>query len=199
MRLVPACVAVGVALALAGCSNPWQESYKPYVSAAPLPESAEITVREIPWQRMEAALREQEEILASSDTHWEEWTDEERREANAKLLRALQITDDPERVTLVGVSSFRTTDKVKPWDGELREVARERGAHYAVWANRYLGKAETIVTRTVWSDTIDSVNYEDFSGEDRRASRYRTSSADVPVVVEKDETGYTAFFIRVDE
>ncbi len=189
---------LSVTLALAGCSNVWQESYQPFVGVPELDSQSRVTVREIPWRRMESALREQEEMLAQSDVHWEEWSDEQRREANGKLLKALQISDDPERVTLVGVSSFRTTDRVTPWDGSLAEFARQQGAHYAVWADRYLGKAETIVTRTVWSDSNDYITYEDATGEDRRASRRRSTSTDVPLVVEKDETGYTAFFLRVD-
>lgn len=192
-------LALALTLTLAGCTNVWQESYQPYHGAPALASNDQVTVREIPWQRMEEALREQEELLASSDVHWEDWSDEQRREANSKLLKALQISDDPDRVTLVGVSSFRTTDKVTPWDGKLESFARKRGAHYAVWANRYLGKAEAIVTRTVWSDSNDHISYENNAGDDRRASRHRSSSAEIPIVVEKDETGYTAFFLRIDD
>lgn len=181
-----------------GCSSVWQESYQPYAAAPSLPSGESAVVREIPWERMEAALREQEELLASSDVHWQEWDEDQRRDANTKLLKALQITEDPERVHLIGVSSFRTTDSVKPWDGDLASFAHKKGAHYAIWANRYMGKAETIVTRTVWSDSNDYISYEDGGGTNRRASRQRSSSADVPIVVEKDETGFTAFFLRVD-
>ncbi len=183
---------------LPGCANVWQDGYQPYASAPSLPSAAKVTVREIPWERMESALREQEELLAASDVHWEEWEHAQRLEAKAKLLKALQMTEDPELVHLIGVSSFRTTDRVKPWDGELESFARSRGAHYAIWSDRYMGKAEAIVTSTVWTDTTDYITYEDPTGEDRRASRQRSSSSDVPLVVEKDETGFTAFFLRVD-
>lgn len=182
----------------AGCSSVWQESYRPFASAPALPEGSQVVVREIPWERMESALREQEQLLASSDVHWEEWDREQRRAANEKLLKALQISDDPERVHLIGVSSFRTTDRVRPWDGELESFARKQGAHYAIWADRYLGKAETIVRQTVWSDTTDYISYEDAGGNNRRATRQRSKSSEVPVVVEQDETGFTAFFLRVD-
>lgn len=189
---------LSVLMLLTGCTNVWQESYQPFSAAAPLPEGTQVVVREIPWERMESALREQEELLASSDVHWEEWDHEQRRDANAKLLKALQVSDDPDRIRLIGVSSFRTTDRVQPWDGELEAFARKRGAHYAIWADRYMGKAETIVRQTVWSDSHDYITYEDAGGTDRRATRQRTSSTEVPVVVEKDETGFTAFFLRVD-
>ena len=155
-------------------------------------------MREIPWERMESALREQEELLAASDVHWEDWDADQRREANAKLLRALQISEDPDRVHLIGVSSFRTTNTVRPWNGDLASFARKKGAHYAIWADRYLGKAESIVRQTVWSDSTDYITYEDSTGTDRRATRQRTTSTEVPLVVEKDETGFTAFFLRVD-
>ena len=192
-------ISIVMLTALSGCTNVWQQSYQPYHGAPALTSPNEVTVREIPWQRMEAALQEQEEMLAQSDVHWEEWTEEQRNEANSKLLRALQISDDPDRVTLMGVSSFRTTDRITPWDGKLAEFAKQKGAHYAVWANRYRGKAETIVTQTVWSDSTDYITYEDATGEDRRATRQRSTSTDIPLVVEKNETGYTAFFLRVDD
>ena len=183
---------------LTGCTSVWRDSYQPYLAAGALARDESVTVREIPWQRMQAALEEQEDIAASTDIHWEEWTKEQRLEANSKLLKALQISDDPARVRIVGVSSFRTTDKVKPWDGQLEAFARQHGAHYAVWADRYLGKAETIVTRTVWSDTTDYIDYEDPTGTDRSATRHRSTSRGVPLVVEKNETGFTAFFLRVE-
>lgn len=189
---------IGVLGLLTGCTSVWQDGYQPYASAPSLSADAKVTVREIPWERMEAALREQEQLLADSDVHWEEWDHEQRLEANAKLLKALQITEDPERVHLIGVSAFRTTDRVKPWDGGLESFARKKGAQYAIWADRYMGKAETIVTRTVWTDSTDYITYENQAGDDRRASRQRTTSSDVPLVVEKDETGFTAFFLRVD-
>lgn len=199
MRNVPAAILTAAVLALlTGCTSVWDQSYQPYLTAPALRSGEQVTVREIPWQRMQAALQEQKDIASSSDIHWQEWTDEQRLEANGKLLKALQISDDPRNVRIVGVSSFRTTDKVRPWDGELESFAKSRGAHYAVWANRYLGKAETIVTHTVWSDTTDYITYEDSTGENRRASRRRSTSSDVPLVVEKDETGYTAFFLRVE-
>lgn len=199
MRNAPAAILTAAVLALlTGCTSVWQESYQPYLSAPSLRDGERVTVREIPWQRMQAALQEQEDIAAASDIHWQEWTDQQRLEANGKLLKALQISDDPRRVRIVGVSSFRTTDRVRPWDGELESFARNQGAHYAVWADRYLGKAETIVTRTVWSDTTDYITYEDANGDDRRATRHRSTSKDVPLVVEKDETGFTAFFLRVE-
>lgn len=190
---------VAVVCVLSGCAGGvWSDGYRPYESAAALPAEAEVTVREIPWERMESALREQEELRAASDVHMDEWSREQRLEANSKLLRALQVSDDPERVRLIGVSSFQTTSPVRPWNGELEEFARERGAHYAIWSDRYLGKAETIVTRTVWSDRTDFITYEDSLGEDRRATRQSSTSTSVPMVVEQDETGFTAFFLRVE-
>ena len=183
---------------LTGCTSVWQDSYQPYLSSPSLRSGEQVTVREIPWQRMQAALKEQEDIAASTDTHWHEWADDQRLDANSKLLKALQISDAPSRVRIVGVSSFRTTENVKPWDGQLESFARQHGAHYAVWADRYLGKAETIVTRTVWSDTTDYITYEDATGTDREATRHRSTSRGVPLVVEKNETGFTAFFLRVE-
>ena len=190
---------IAVFAMLTGCTSVWQDSYQPYLNTPSLRADESVTVREIPWQRMQAALQEQEDIAAATDVHWEEWTKEQRLEANSKLLKALQISDDPSRVRIVGVSSFRTTDKVKPWDGQLESFARQHGAHYAIWADRYLGKAETIVTRTVWSDTTDYIDYEDpASGTDRRATRHRSTSRQIPLVVAKNETGFTAFFLRVE-
>lgn len=196
MIRLPIVAVVGV---LSGCTaGVWSDGYRPYETAQALAADTPVTVREIPWERMESALREQEALLAASDVHWEEWDRQQRLEANTLLLRALQVSDDPERVRLIGVSSFRTTGTVRPWDGKLEAFARKRGAHYAIWADRYLGKAETIVTRTVWTDSTDYITYEDAAGENRRASRQRHGSTSVPMVVEQDETGFTAFFLRVE-
>jgi len=134
---------------IAGCSSIWAKNYRPNLDAPALRSTNDVTAREIPWKRMEAAIDEQEELAGATDIHPDEWSTAQRLDASSKLLRALQISADPADVKLLGVSSFRTTEKVKPWDGSLAAFARKLGANYVIWSDRYLGKAETVVTRTV--------------------------------------------------
>jgi hypothetical protein len=187
----PTLAAVCLLAPLAGCSSPWRESYRPFAPQAALADGAPVSVREIPWERMERALAESEQRAAASDVHPSDWTEDQRTEARRELLANLQITADPAAATVVGLSSFRATDPVKPWAGSLERFARSVGATHAVWAERYLGKADAIVNRTVY---IDSFEYD----TDDDSSAYRTRVATVPIVIGKDETGYTAFFIRID-
>ncbi|HED53361.1 MAG TPA: hypothetical protein ENJ00_04080 [Phycisphaerales bacterium] len=200
MKYLPLVMLLAVLAPAAGCSSIWARNYRPNLTAPALRSTDDVTVREIPWKRMQAALQEQEDLAGATDIHPDEWSTEQRLDASEKLLRALQISADPANVRLLGVSSFRTTQKIKPWDGSLAKFARKRGANYVVWSDRYLGKADTIVTRTVWSDHLVYDDYRDPSTGRRYSDvRHYTTSRDVPLVVAKDETGYTAFFLRIDD
>jgi hypothetical protein len=181
---------VGV-LALGGCSSPWKDHYAGSVS--PGAPSARVTVREVPWERVDGALREIQRVRAESPVHRDEWTEAERAEEKATLLRGLQISEDPSRVEVLGRSVFRTTDAVDPGDGELAKFAGEIGADYAVWSSSYVGKTDRIehepVRRTGGGWGYDS---------DRRGRwGVYDGTWDVPVVVSADEYAWIAYFLRV--
>ncbi|MEO1716892.1 MAG: hypothetical protein AAFR76_07230 [Planctomycetota bacterium] len=180
------------ALAMAGCKNIWRDHYRPIGSIEALPSSSAIEIREIPWERMERAIAEAQTRAADSDIHPSEWDETTKVDARGELLRNLQIQADPADVRVVGVSSFRTTDIVRPWDGALADFAGEVGADLVVWSDRYMGKADAIVDRTVYVDSIGDAR--DLDDDER--TRFRSETFNVPIVVQKDERGYTAFFLR---
>lgn len=178
---------------LAGCTTVWEKHYRPITASGSLASNEKISIREIPWARMEQAIDEGQQRLVESDRHPSDWTEDEQLTARADLLQSLQVSADPTTVSVVGVSAFRTTDVIKPWDGSLVGFAREVGANLVVWSDRYMGKAQTIVDRTIY---IDRIEYGRRGDDDR--SRIGTETATVPVVVARDERGYTAFFLRVE-
>ncbi len=194
MRRLTTLALIASALGLSGCTNIWREHYRPIGVVEALPESDAIELREVPWERMERAIVAAQDRAAASDVHPSEWDEPTKLEARGELLRNLQVQADAADVRVVGVSSFRTTDIVRPWDGGLADFAHDIGADLVVWSDRYMGKADAIVDRTVYVDSIGSGRNRD--GDDR--TRFRTETYTVPVVVSKDERGYTAFFLRVE-
>ncbi|MEL7485545.1 MAG: hypothetical protein AAFN41_14480 [Planctomycetota bacterium] len=196
-RCTNICLLAGLlvsALGMTGCKNIWREHYRPIGSIEALPKAASTEIREIPWERMEQAIEEARERAAASDIHPSDWDEATKVEARGELLRSLQVQANPASVRVVGVSSFRTTDLIKPWDGALEDFAREVGADLVVWSDRYMGKADAIVDRTVY---VDSIGVErDFDNANNDRTRFRTETFNVPIVVRKDERGYTAFFLR---
>lgn len=192
------CVLFPSLAALAGCTTVWEESYRPISEIPKLSSGQKISIREVPWERMERAIEDSRQRIVESDRHPSEWSDEEQIAARADLLEALQVSNDPASVQVIGVSSFRTTDVVKPWDGSLVGFARKVGATHVVWADRYLGKAEAIVDRTIYIDRLDFGDGIDADGNPRDRFRSGTTTSTVPVVVNRDERGYTAFFLHID-
>ncbi|MEM9166299.1 MAG: hypothetical protein AAGB48_04670 [Planctomycetota bacterium] len=181
-----------------GCTTVWEEHYRPISAAEPIPGGQKIAMREIPWERMEKAIADARQRRVDDDRHFSEWSDEERLEARTALLRDLQFSRNPEEVRVIGVSAFRTTDVVKPWDGSLIGFAREVGATHVIWSDRYLGKAQAIVDRTVYIDQFRATGAFERDGNRRNNFGGGTTTATVPVVVDRDERGYTSFFLRVN-
>ncbi|MEO1585466.1 MAG: hypothetical protein AAFR96_12965 [Planctomycetota bacterium] len=191
------CVAAFCAAALGGCASVWEKNYRPIAPASKLGGGAAVEIREIPWERMERTLSESQARVAASDVHPLDWSDDERLEARAELLQNLQVSAEPGAAQVVGVSSFRTTDTVRPWDGSIVGFAREVGANHVVWSDRYLGKADVIVDYTVTGSTTDFRTRRGGTLEGDAAG-FRNESFTVPVVVARDERGFTAFFLRLD-
>ncbi|MEL6499529.1 MAG: hypothetical protein AAF937_11995 [Planctomycetota bacterium] len=181
------------AMGMAGCKNIWRDNYRPIGTIAALPQTARVDVREVQWERMERAISDAQARAAESDVHPSDWDEPTKVEARGELLRNLQVQADPADIRVVGVSSFRTTDTVRPWDGSLADFASEIGADLVVWSDRYLGKADAIVDRTVYVDSIGDSRFRD---DDDDRTRFRSETFNVPIVVRKDERGYTAFFLR---
>lgn len=188
------------ALTAAGCGpSVWKARFEPAgVEAPPRAANAAVQVREVPWERLEPALAELEKDVAASDVHPDDWPEERRAEARAKLLRGLQVSVDASAVQVLGRSYFRTTDDVRPGDGELAAFARELGATQVVWSRTHVGKADRIVQepvteyRTGWWD--DPVSRDRRNGP---SGRYTESSTTwVPVKVQADEYAFIAYYLR---
>lgn len=191
-KLCVIALTLGATAGLGGCANIWQDHYRPIGAIEALPASTSVEIREIPWERMERGITTAQTRAAESDVHPSEWDEATKVEARGELLRDLQVQADPATIRVVGVSSFRTTDTIRPWDGALADFASDVGADLVVWSDRYMGKADAIVDRTVYVDRIGDGRNR--NGDDR--TRFSTETFNVPVVVRKDERGYTAFFIR---
>lgn len=181
----------------AGCeSSAWQRNLsRGPEAAASLPESSDVRIRQVPWERVEETLRSIRAEVAASDLHPDEWPEERKQAQKATLLRGLQISEPAERVRVVGSSEFRTTSN--PGDDEsLRRVARSLGADTVVWSSRWLGKADKVVQEPVSGWTTGTVWARDADGTLRPRSQNEHTTTWVPVVVRADESGYMAFFLR---
>lgn len=197
-RLIPCFT--GLMLTLVGCTSTWENMYTPVGERAPaLPADAAVTLREVPWERVQATLGELEKERAASDVHPDEWTDEQKGEAKTKLLRGLQVSADPAAVRVLGRSVFRSTERVQPNSGELEAFARKIGATMVVWSSTYLGKTEKIVQEPVSQYSTGTDRYRDDRGRRRTDSYTENSTLWVPVVVKADEHAWTAYFLREND
>lgn len=190
--------AAGVCL-LTGCASEWERAYVPSMPSdtphASLGADAQVRIRDVPWQRIDGALRELEAERAASDAPPDEWPPEKQEAAKQKLLTALQVTAPASEVEILGRSVFRTTSDTNPHDGELAAFARKIGADTVVWASNYLGKTQVVRDEPVseWrSGTWSSGRH----GSRRSDTFTENSTIWVPVVVEADEHAFIAYFLR---
>lgn len=186
---------VFVTLSQVGCTTPWKESYE---AIAPLsyPPTDSVTIRRVPYARLNEAFDQLGAEVAESDTHPDEWPTARHAARKERLLRALQISEDPGNCTIIGRSVFRSTRDIRPDDGTLASFAERLGANYAVWSSAYVGKTEVIEREPI---TVTGYNW---SGSRDRYGRYddRTfhETAYVPVVVTADEFNWIVYYIRID-
>jgi len=194
-------VAIGLMVGLAGgvmgsCStSPWQSEY---VAAGTPIAAAEyrgaVRVREVPWERVQQTLTVLQKEWAESDVPPDEWSDAQKLERKAKLLRGLQVTSDPRSVEVLGRSEFRTTDRLRPDDGELMAFAKKIGATSVVWSSIYMGKTDVVRNEPVTEYRTGSHDRWNGGGNSRTFSE--TSTVYVPIVVKADERAWVAYFLR---
>lgn len=194
---------LGALALLGGCAaSPWRESFAPAAMAPPLPKGAPVQLREVPWDRIMDARRELEAEAAASDVHPDEWPPERRAAAKERLLRALQVSEPPGAVDVVGRSEFSSAAALRPETpqgaGELSRVAREVGATRVVWSRRLLGKADVIVQEPITTFSHGTDFFRDRDRRGRSSGFYsEQSTAWVPIVVRADEWAYVAYFLRI--
>ena len=177
---------------LGACATAWKQHYEgePPGSVEP---SESVTLREVPWARVDQMLRDIESARAASDTHPDEWPPERLAAEKATLLEGLQISEPPDDIEILGRSVFRSTTPLRPGDGSLASFARSIGADYAVWSSNYLGTKEI-----VQQEPVRSTGFYGSYRHDGRHGYYdpwgRTSF--VPVVIEADEHAWVVYYLR---
>ncbi len=188
-----------LATGLGGCgvSSVWDRSLQvgPDTGAA---YNGKVTMRTVPWERVEATLGELHQEIATSDIHPDDWSDQKKAAAKAKLVRGLQVSQDPARVLFLGNSRFRTTDDLTKAQADLGRIAKNLNADMVVWSSRVLGKTDVIVDRPVTSSTWGTGWFRDTDGERRPDTFTAHTTSWVPVRVTLDETGAVAYFLRVN-
>lgn len=193
-------VLLGTAVLASGCaSNPWRESFQrdpraPIAEATPT--GAPVPVRDVPWPRLDACLREIEAERAADDTHVSQWPAERLDEVERRLVTALQAGEGS--WTILGRSAFRGTERIDPSAGELGAFGRSIGADLVVWSSTYVGKADAIVDRPVTTFGTRTYTYRDDEGRTRSDTFNAHETTWVPVVVEADEHAWIAYYLKRD-
>jgi len=187
-------------LVCSGCAQKsiWQAEFTPGPegSAAPLPAAATVSLREAPWERVQAALREIHTQIIGSRAPFDEWPADKRAAVKARLLDGLQVSADSATVDVLGWSEFRTTERINASDGALEKFARSIGASNVVWSRSYLGKADRIESTSVtefrenFNEPADSARMDG-----RRGARFGPAPVWRPVTRE-DEYAWLAYFLR---
>lgn len=195
IRVIGVCV--GALLGLCGCeTSKWRQNLVvgPDTNTS-LAAEAGVRVREVPWERVDATLKQLHADLAASDRHFDEWPTQQKQAHKAKLLQGLQISEPAESVRVLGQSEFKSTDNTASDPVELVKLARELGADTVVRSSKYVGKADKIVQEPVTTYSTGTVWWRD--GDHRRPDSFSEQQTTwVPVRIQADETAYIAFFLR---
>ncbi len=194
-----AILAVALLAFLPGCqsTSPWEKNYDG-VRLGPTAQPADVTVREVPWERLANTRAELEQSIVKSDIHPDEWTAPQREQFKATLLRGLQVSEPAANVEILGRSDFKSTEHVKPNGGDLVGWAARIGANRVIWTRRGLGKVTTVTREPVWTYTSGADYFRDDVDGRRRTVTYSESTTTwVPVVIQADETAWVAYFLRV--
>lgn len=183
---------------IGGCGRSlWETEFERRAVLPPLDSATLVRVREIPWERMSRTIAELREQEAASDIHPDEWPRDKADAAMARLLRGLQVSEDPSSITVVGRSAFRTTQRVRPNDGGLEAFARRTGATMVVWSSTFLGKAETVRQESITGFRTGMLDVPRGRDGRRRADPFtETETLWVPVVIESDQFMFVAYFLR---
>ncbi len=183
---------------LTACSTTWQDHYRGVAAGVhpPTPASEPVTIREVPWARLDATLRSIEARRAASDIHRDEWTQQERDDERTELLRGLQISEDPDTIIVLGRSVFRSTNHLRPDDGSLERFARSIGADFAIWSANHLGTRRVTRQQQVHEHGFHGRRYTDSQGRRRTAYEPWDRTVFVPVSVDADEYAWVVYYLR---
>ena len=197
---------LGVVLLFAlagGCANQWKESFEPNPSlrSAKYPATANVDVREVEYERLQAFREGERQRRIASSTAPADRSPEEKLEAKNRLLEALQLPARGDQAIVLGSSQFVSAEPLKPLsDKKLRDFARKQGADTVVVSSTYLGQVQRVDQVPVTSYTNDSYIVYNFDRNGRRVPQTETlnssSTTWVPMTVTEDRYAYHAFFIR---
>ncbi|MEM9372745.1 MAG: hypothetical protein AAGA55_03800 [Planctomycetota bacterium] len=193
-HMLKSAAAIGCSIAT-GCTTTWQDHYDGAPAGVYEPTGS-VSIREVPWSRVDDTLRRIEAERARSDVHRDEWTDEQRLAEQGVLLTGLQISEDPRDIIVLGRSVFRSTDHLSPDDGSLGRFAAEIGADYAIWSAHYLGTREVVEHEPVHTWGSASGGPHGRHGRYRSDDRSWSRTVYVPVVVEADEYAWVVYCLR---
>ena len=202
-RMLKGIALLGISALATGCVSPWEEHFEPSggVSLVPLEFGPPVRVREVPWERIDDALAELEREVIESDTHPSEWSLRCLAERDERLLTALQYSEPPEDVLVLGRSVFFSVDPaINPGGRDMISFAEKIGATDVAWTNRYEGKTQIVTKEPV---TTTGFAYESGGYYGHRRGRHGgsgfsyTETTYVPVVVEADEYAWMAYFLRI--
>lgn len=179
------------ATGLGACASAWEAHYvgdrAPPVGGAPL-------VRAAPPERVQAAWREFDAEVAASDTHPDDWPPERHAARMARLLSALQITDPPASLRLLGQSQFQTTDRLDPADGSLGAFASRIGATRVAWSSWPAGTVRSIESAPVTTWTTGSFRVRPRDGDIRTEPYDEIVTTYIPIVVDRPSTLWSIYF-----
>lgn len=186
---------------LQGCTGPsvrvWEQSYQGTPEGVHEP-AAVVTVRQIPWSRLDETLQVIESERAASDVHRDEWSPDELLEEQVALLRGLQVSEPPEDIVVLGRSVFRTVDPVRPDDGGLERFARSLGADYALWSNDFVGTRRVTRQRPVQHSGFSTGVYVG-SGRRGVGGGPWFGTTYVPVAVDADEYAWVVYYLKRED
>lgn len=181
---------------LTACTSPWRQTFEP-ATIADYPPTDRAVIREVPWERIDSVLREIDAELAASDVHPDEWPAERLEAQKARLTTALQLSEDPADLDILGRSVFKSTADVDLFDGSLSAFTTSIGADYAIWSTSYLGRAQTIEREPVTRTGAGWVRHRRRDGHVDYDYLPYNETLYVPVVLERDQYAWVVYYIRV--
>ena len=202
-------VALFLTVLLTGCgTSVWEREFQPLATPAAaaistealpteaLPADALITVREAGWGRLMEFRINLAERIRESDMHGVDWLAANRDVYKAALMRALQISEPADRVTLLGSSDFRSVYRLDGNDSRLEEFGRSVGANRVFWAS------SPARTRT-GQESINDQTFATGNGafdrrlDNRRAGITDVPAAFVPMAAQRNETAWLVYYLRI--
>jgi hypothetical protein len=192
-----ALAALLAALILTGCaSSRWETEYVGVKAPGSGARAEPVEVRSVPWERVDATLKELDAEIAGSDVPAAYWSEERKADAHTKLMRGLQVKADPRTVVVLGRSEFATYDPMMPGSAggraELESFARKIGADAVVWSSHSLGITERLVDRPIYGGRGELYGIDPAV----RATYSDSETMWVPTRVSSERTAYLAFFLR---